>query len=181
MLEDMDAMQAMKDAMADAKKDLLGDDAVPFDAKQMEGMMKREAEMAENAQKQGQCQGNCENPGQCQGQCQGQGQGQGNQPGPGTGQPGQGGGRPDEIGNQTAFKDQKANSKLGKGRILHQIFVKGTPEKGDAQVNYQKVSRAAKQEAANSLAQDKIPREYEDMVKKYFDSLELKNAPTSQE
>ena len=49
----------------------------------------------------------------------------------------------------------------------------GVPEKGEALVEYSDVVRSAKQDAAGSLARDKIPREYEDMVKTYFDSLEL--------
>jgi hypothetical protein len=162
MMEEMQAMQAMKDALGEAKKDLLGEDAVPFDSKQFEEMMKQEANAAANGQGQ-------------------PGEGQPGQGPPGPNHRGKGGGTPDEVGNETGFADKRSKSKVGEGKILHQIFVKGVPEKGEASVDYQKVSRAARQEAANSLAQDKIPREYEDMVKQYFNSLDLKNAPTPQE
>ena len=110
----------------------------------------------------------------------GDGQGDGTGQGFGTGQGGTGGegqgrgGEPLENKTATGFEDKKTATKLGKGKILHQLFVSGTPEKGEALVEYTDVARAAKQQAASSLAREKIPREYENIVKDYFDSLEIK-------
>ena len=110
----------------------------------------------------------CLGDGDCDGQGEIPGQGQG-----GTGGEGQGrGGAPLENRTATTFQDEFSESQLNRGTILNQLFVKGVPERGEATSEYADVARAARQHAASSLAQDKIPREYEEMVKKYFDTIE---------
>ena len=166
--QDAAAMQQMQDALGDAKKDMLGDQAQAMDMKSIEDMMEKEASLG-----QGQCQGgNCTDP-NCPG-CGGTGQK--GMPGNhgGTGGEGQGrGGQPLEEYTDTDWKKERDPSKISEGRILQQVFVKGVPEKGEALVAYGSITKAAKQEAASSLARDRIPKEYEEMVKKYFDSIEL--------
>jgi hypothetical protein len=166
--QDCDAMQQMQDALGDAKKDMLGEQAQGMDMKSVEDMMEQEA--ASLGEGQGQCQGpGCTDP-NCPG-CDGSGQG-------GTGGEGQGrGGQPLEEYTDTDWKKERDPTKISEGRILQQIFVKGVPEKGEALVAYGSITKAAKQEAASSLARDRIPREYEEMVKKYFDSIELEQSP----
>lgn len=137
--------KAMKDGLNDAKKAMLGSGFEGFDAKAVEDAMAAEAASARLG-----------------------GMGNGN----GTGGEGQGrGGNPPEAPTDTTFKDEFSASQLNKGKILHELFVAGVPEKGDARREYSDLMDAAREDAAGALARDKIPLEYETMVKQYFDSL----------
>ena len=49
---------------------------------------------------------------------------------------------------------------------------------GAAPSEYSDALKSARQEAAGFLARDRIPRDYEGMVKPYFDLLEPENAGT---
>ena len=49
------------------------------------------------------------------------------------------------------------------------MIYKGVPKKGDERREYVDRHRAAKQAAQDSLVKSKIPKPYEEMVKKYFD------------
>lgn len=155
-----DGLKAMRDGLAEAKEGMLGDGFCGFDEKEVEAYMRAQASL-------GMCQG-CNGAG-C-GMCGGAGAGNGFC---GTGGEGKGrGGRPPEGMTDTSFESTLSPSKVNKGKILHQLFVSGVPEKGEALVEYAEVVKTAKREAASSLARDRIPREYEGMVKRYFDSLE---------
>jgi hypothetical protein len=160
-------MKSMKDGLSEAKQAMLGDSFSDFDAKEVEQYLDNET-----ASLGGKCEGNGE------GDMPGKGKG-------GTGGEGQGrGGTPLESMSDTSFKSEISPSKINKGKILHQLFISGIPEKGEARVEYADVVESAKQHAANSLARDRIPREYEDIVKSYFDSIELQkqndvNEPSS--
>jgi len=159
--DECENLKAMKEGLQDAKKEMMGDSFSGFDAKEVEQYMEGEAQLGEG---QG---------GNGQGQGMGLGVDEGSGSGDGTGGEGQGrGGLPLENRTDTAFKNEMSKSKVNQGKILHQLFVSGIPEKGEAAVEYSDVVQAAKQQAASSLARDRIPREYEDMVKTYFDSLE---------
>lgn len=156
--DECDGLKAMKEGLQDAKKAMLGDSFSGFDSKEVEQYMEAEARMGD---------------GQCGG-CAGLGVEGGNGSGDGTGGEGIGrGGLPLENRTDTAFKRELSNSKINQGKVLHQLFVSGIPEKGEAAAEYSDVVQAAKQHAASSLARDRIPREYEDMVKTYFDSLDV--------
>ena len=157
--KDCEGLRAMKDGLGEAKQAMLGDSFADFDAQAVEQYMEAQAKLG-GACQNGQC-------GMCA-QCQGKGKGN-NTGGEGMGR----GGEPPEKETATAFKSTMSPSKINKGRILHELFVKGTPEKGEAREEYSDVLRAAKQHAAGSLARDRIPREYEDVVKSYFNSLDL--------
>lgn len=160
--EQFDAMQQMKEGLDAARKEMLGDSFKNFDAKQVENYMEEEYQASL---------GSCPSCAGGEGQCQAHGKGSGN----GTGGEGQGrGGDPPETMTATATKDVKENTKVLRGKILHQMFFYGVPEKGEALEEYRSLASAAKQEAVGSLAKTKVPREYEQMVKKYFDSLEVK-------
>ena len=111
----------------------------------------------------------------------GEASGQLNGGGTGSGTGGQGRGRggiPLENASETAFVSRMSPGRVRPGRLLHQIFVSGVPEKGEAPAEYSDALKSARQEAASSLARDRIPREYEGMVKTYFDSLDPENAGT---
>lgn len=142
--EECDGLREMREGLREAKQAMLGDSFSGFDAKEVEAYLRSGASLG--------CRGD----------------------GPGTGGEGRGrGGRPLENKTETEFKSQLSPSRINKGRILHQLFVSGVPEKGDAPAEYAEVIQAARQHAASSLARDQVPREYEAMVKAYFDSLEV--------
>lgn len=162
-MQDMQDMKNLQEGLADAKQEMVGDDFEGFDEKAVEDMMEQEARL-------GQGQGNM--PGM-----PGQGDGQGNMPGqgngPGTGGEGTGkGGLPGENKTDVAFENDKVDGKISQGKIINHMFVQGLPEKGEASEDYVNAVQSARQEATSSLARDKVPREYEEMVKNYFDTLE---------
>ena len=171
MMQQMADSQAMQEGMSQAKQQMIGEQFNNFDSQSVEQMMEAEAQAQLG---QSQCPGGgCNQPG-CDGGagCQGNGMMPGNGTGS-TGGQGQGrGGAPPEAPDQTAFTDEQSKSKVSEGRILQQVFVKGVPEKGEALVAYGELTKAAKSEAAGALAKDQVPREYEEMVKQYFDSIE---------
>lgn len=157
----------MQEGLADAKKEMLGDSFSGFDAKEVEQYMEQQAQAQMSQSGQGLGMGI---PGECEGN------------GGAMGQRGHGrGGEALENMTDTAFKDENEKSKMNRGKILQEVFVTGTPEKGDAPVEYTEIVKAARQQAASSLARDRIPQEYEDMVKGYFDSLDKKELPPSGE
>ena len=142
--EGCQGLNAMKEGLGDAKKAMLGDAFSDFDAREVEQYMASQAQLG------------------------------GSGAGLGTGGSGQGrGGLPLENRTETAFKPKLSPSQVGKGTVLQQLFVAGVPEKGEALVEYTDVLRSAREEAAGSLARETVPREYESMVKTYFDSLEV--------
>lgn len=150
-----DGMKAMKDGLKEAKKEMLGDSFSDFDAKEVEEYMEAEAN------------------GSCAGLGIGGVEGAGSGSGDGTGGEGKGrGGSPLENMTADNFKNEMSQSKLNKGKTLQQLFVSGVPDKGDAVAEYTDVVESARKQAASSLAKDKVPREYESLVKSYFDSLD---------
>ena len=60
--------------------------------------------------------------------------------------------------------------------ILNDMVEWAVPEKCDVSVEYRERIRAAKSEATSSLANNKVPRRREEMVKSYFDSLDAPGA-----
>lgn len=161
-----DALNKMKEGLSDAKKEMLGDSFSDFNAKEVEESLRQESLMA-GLQGQGEGEGEGDGTGKIGGKGTG-----------GTGGEGQGrGGVPPESPTDTTFQHKMSQSKINKGKILHELFISGVPDKGEALAEYSDVVRAAKQEAAGSLARDKVPREYEDAVKTYFDSIDPKKLP----
>lgn len=148
--DQMQSLKKMQEGLAKAREGMVGKGFEGFDAKDIDKFL----------------------PKQGQGQGQGQAQGQGN--GRGVGKRGKGGGIPPERMSKTNFKEEKSPSKQGKGKILNQMWVYGTPEKGDARKEYSAEVRNAKEDAMSSLARNPVPKEYEDMVKSYFSSLDSK-------
>ena len=152
-----DAMNKMKNGLSDAKKEMLGDSFSDFNAKEVEEALRSESLL-----------GDLDGKGQCEGQGEGEETGSGGTGGAGHGR----GGVPPESPTDTSFQHKMSQSKINKGKILHELFVSGVPEKGEASSEYSDIVKAAKQDAAGSLARDKVPREYEDAVKTYFDSID---------
>ena len=151
-LEQFDAYRQMREGLQAAKEQILGDGCESLDVKEVEEYLAREADGALG----------------CPSGTAGDGRG------PGTGGRGMGrGGDPLEEMSATAAAAVRSPSQVSRGAILHQMFVYGVPEKGEALEAYTNIARAAKQEAANSLARNRVPREYEELVKSYFDALDV--------
>ena len=177
-MQEMQSLKEMREGLEGAKKEMVGDSFKNFDAKAVEDMMAAEAEQQAGLGTCPNCgQGDCPGAGggEKEGTCPGKGKGNG----PGTGGEGQGrGGNPPEQQTNVSFKDELYDSRVNKGKILNQLYVYGVPEKGEVTEEYVNAVRAAQQDATSSLARNKVPREYEDAVKGYFDSLApKKDAP----
>jgi len=114
----------------------------------------------------------------------GQGQGQGSGPGgqgsgPGTGGMGQGeGGKPPESEHGVDFKTTKARSKMGVGKIVGHMVVRGEPTvTGEKQrAEYRKAHAAAAKAASEEVESGRIPRDLRDYVRQYFTSTKLKGS-----
>ena len=164
-LDQMAALKQMKEGLDSARREMMGEEFAGFDAKNVEEYLRQE-------QGSGACLG-------MPGEGEGEG-GKGN--GPGTGGEGRGrGGRPPEQMTPTGFEDKLTQSKVGKGSIINQRWVQGVPDKGDAVNDYSSAVRAARDQALDSLAKTRVPREYEEQVKRYFSSLEPEKGKDRQE
>jgi hypothetical protein len=62
---------------------------------------------------------------------------------------------------------------MGKGKIVGSWFMKGEPPKGTASAEYSEVQRAAAEEAQEAMSKQKVPSEYRDYVREYFDSIRV--------
>ena len=143
LCEDCRALKEMRDGLKDAKRELLGEAFCDFDAADVEGYLAAQAALG------------CKSG---QGETGGEGKGKG--------------GEPPESATPTGFKSELSPGKLERGRILQQLLVPGVPDRGESRDEYSEVVRAARQHAAGALAGDDVPREYQDVVKGYFDALE---------
>ena len=113
---------------------------------------------------------------QGQGEGQGQGQGTGGRGG-GMGGPGigEGGVAPEDPAAKTAFTNEKSQSALTAGRILLSMKTQGLSEAGEASRNYEQYLQEVKQGASEAIVHEQIPPAYHETIRKYFDTLEVKN------
>lgn len=114
-----------------------------------------------------------------EGMCQGLGamgefrEGYRNAYGPGTGGPGMGyGPRGIDESGQTSTKKTKAKTKTGEGPVVASWYFKGSQVKGDAKREFSQVVQAGRDNAAEAINENEIPRKYEGAVKDYFGQLE---------
>jgi len=93
--------------------------------------------------------------------------------GPGTGGPGMGYGPRsiDETG-ETSTKKTRMKNEPGQGPVIASWYFKGSQVKGEAQREYSEVVQAGRDNAAEAISENQIPRKYEDAIKKYFGQLE---------
>ena len=175
-MDQMDTMRQMQEGLDKAREEMLGKEFKGFDAKDVEEYLENESQASLGEKKHGAgCPG-----GNCQGgsQCPGNGGGKGGafkRPGRGNG------GKAPEQMTQTGTEDKLSKSKIAKGQILNQRWIYGVPEKGEAQREYTNDVRSARDDAMTSLAKNRIPREYEERVKKYFSSLSPKGEEKGKE
>jgi hypothetical protein len=77
----------------------------------------------------------------------------------------------DEVSKATGHKIGVKN-KPAEGAIIASWYFKGPQVSGEAKRKYQEVVQAGKDRAAEAISEKRIPRKYEESVKKYFDALE---------
>jgi len=99
---------------------------------------------------------------------QGQGKGPGNSGGSGQGQ----GDRQRGELNDAGFVKSKIKGQLGKGPILGSFMVKGLPPKGESNVEYKNAITNYKAAAEEALDKERIPANYRELVKDYFEAIE---------
>ena len=98
--------------------------------------------------------------------------------GPGTGGPGRGfGPRKSDTEGQTDSKSTRVQSHAESGPIIASWYFKGSQVKGDTQLDFSEVVQAARDNAAEAVNENEIPRKYEKAVKKYFGELEEARGP----
>jgi hypothetical protein len=108
-------------------------------------------------------------------QCQGHGQGQGQakkqgKPGNGLGK-GRGQGDRPEHENKTSFYDSNVRQNVGKGGAVVTDKVDGPNRKGEVREEIKSSFEASKHEAADPLTGQRLPREYREHAKTYFDAI----------
>jgi hypothetical protein len=114
---------------------------------------------------------NCNGQGceKCQGHGQGQAKKQG-KPGNGLGK-GRGQGDRPEHENQTSFYDSNVRQNVGKGRAVVTDKVDGPNRKGEVREEIKSSFETSKHEAADPLTGQRLPREYREHAKTYFDAI----------
>lgn len=151
-----------------------------------------EAAMSEAQQQMKEMGGKCDNPGECKGckeggKCEGGNcknagqrngmwrQGDSSNQGKGSGGPGKGDGQsPEQQAADYKMDKKKANTKTGAGPIISTRLVQGDQVRGESTADFESAVETAKGEAAEALESNRVPREYQDAVKKYFSTLEKK-------
>lgn len=124
-----------------------------------------EIENAMNCLGQGICQGpGCKSPWR---------EGASDKYGRGSGGPGKGFGTVDkDTEGQTSSKATRLKNKDGQGPIVASWYFKGEQIKGQSSRELDQVIQAAKDNAAEAISENEIPRRYEESVKSYFGGLE---------
>jgi len=99
--------------------------------------------------------------------------GDSNRSGPGTGGPGKGFGSVDkDADGQTATKATKMRNQDRQGQIVASWYFKGEQIKGESSKELDQMIQTAKDNAAEAISDNEIPRRYEESVKSYFGGLE---------
>jgi hypothetical protein len=131
-------------------------------AEQMAGELDAKLEDLKNAR-----QGMCQKPGNCQGgdkKCDNIGQ-QG---------PNEGLGYGSRIGKEAGahkYKSTKANIRTQQGQIIGQMLIDGPQIRGEASAEVKDAVNSAVRDATDAVEHDRVPRQYQDVTKKYFESL----------
>ena len=93
--------------------------------------------------------------------------------GSGTGGPGRGyGARPTEDGGETSTKKTRVKNKPKAGPVIASSYFKGPQVKGESKRQLTNVVQAGKDRSAEAISENRIPRRYEESVKRYFGRLE---------
>ncbi len=118
----------------------------------------------------GQCNGTGKSGGRSCSSCGGKGSGG---PGRGMGKMGQGrGGLAPEQETNVAFKVERGKVHTGQGAIIGQILIDGEQVKGDVDTSLERVISAAERDASDRISRDRVPRQYQKAVRKYFSNMQ---------
>ncbi len=95
---------------------------------------------------------------------------------PGNGGQGLGGGLGEgyKVGKERrahAYQARKVDSQLRKGKIIGQQLVDGPQVRGEATAEAREAVIAAQRDATDAISRDEIPRQYDRVVRTYFDRL----------
>lgn len=101
-----------------------------------------------------------------------QGKGKGGMRGLGKGQ---GGIAPEDDSITTQFQAEKDKTKLNAGKILLTWKTKGMAPSGQAVKDYQQSLDTIRQDAAQAIESEQIPAGDQEVIKKYFDTIEQAN------
>lgn len=77
--------------------------------------------------------------------------------------------RPEDLG----FDKDRIKGPLGKGKIVGSWFTTGEPPSGKALTEYSDAQRTYSEEAKEALSKQKVPAEYQNYVREYFDSIRI--------
>jgi len=80
--------------------------------------------------------------------------------------------RPSDDGGETGLQASGVKNRPGEGQVIASWYFQGGQVKGEARRELTEVIQAAKDGAAEALNENRIPRKYEESVKKYFGQLE---------
>ncbi len=133
-------------------------------------MLDEAMEQLANAKDQMNCK-SCSGQGckECQGM--GQGDGQGEQPGQGMGEGKGSGDRPEDKLADGSFYDSQVRAKIRRGKSITTGTTNGENLAGDALEEVRNAIEAAESESADPLTNVRLPKEFREHVREYFDSV----------
>lgn len=79
-----------------------------------------------------------------------------------------------KTGNQAAahgYKASKVKSQLRGGEIIGQMLIDGPQVKGELSVEAREAVNAAQRDATDAIEREEVPRQYEKVLREYFESL----------
>jgi hypothetical protein len=134
----------------------------------MEGLL---AELDAARARLGQCQGGLADSGRDGPWQEGVGD---DRPGVGSGGPGLGEGfRQEQADENYTLDEERVKNRGGKGPVIASWAFRGGPqEKGQARKDVTEAVRSARDEAAEAIETQRIPRKYETSLKRYFGDVE---------
>ena len=179
--EGQQAMQQLSQQMSEMEQMSQESQSLAAAASEAKQQLK---EMGGQCDKEGECEG-CKNGGKCKGgNCKNGGNGMwraGDSSNPSSGEgkgggPGQGNGKnsPEQMAADYRTEKRKANSQTQGGPIIGTRLVYGEQVRGESAAEFASAVETAKGSAAEALEAMRVPREYQDAVKKYFGTLEKK-------
>jgi len=178
--EGQQAMQQLSQQMSEMEQMSAESKSLAAAASEAQQQLK---EMGGKCEGQGECEG-CKNGGACKGgNCKNSGNGMwragdtNKDSGDGMGNgPGRGNGKrsPEQMAADYRTEKRKANSNTQAGPIIGTRLVYGEQVRGESAAEFASAVETAKGSAAEALEAMRVPREYQDAVKKYFGTLEKK-------
>ena len=81
------------------------------------------------------------------------------------------GGMAPETETTVGFKTERAKVRTQEGTIISEILFKGDQVKGDASVSPTETFRDEERRATDLINRDRVPRQYQKAIKRYFSSV----------